>query len=191
MEDIFAVQDDITQTVVGAIAPELSLAEQERARRKPPESLDAWEYCQRGFWHLWRYQKDDNAEAKRLLQRATEIDPNLALAFAALAFAHLQDFALGFSDDPPAAIEGTMQCAEQALKLDAREAIAYNMRGGAHLFRREHSAARNDLETALDIDPSLAFARMTLGMGHVWCNEPDDSIPYFDEAERLIPTVIN
>ena len=141
LEDIFAVQDDITQTVVGAIAPELSLAEQERARRKPPESLDAWEYCQRGFWHLWRYQKDDNAEAKRLLQRATEIDPNLALAFAALAFAHLQDFALGFSDDPPAAIEGTMQCAEQALKLDAREAIAYNMRGGAHLFRREHSAA--------------------------------------------------
>ena len=45
LEDIFAVQEDITQTVVGAIAPELSLAEQERARRKPPERLDAWEYC--------------------------------------------------------------------------------------------------------------------------------------------------
>ncbi|MCZ6771062.1 MAG: tetratricopeptide repeat protein [Proteobacteria bacterium] len=187
LKDIFAIQDEITQTVVGAIQPELSRAEQNRARRKTPESLDAWDYYQRGLWHVWRYEKDDSAEAKRLLQRAIEIDPNLAPAFAALAWAHLQDFVLGFHDDSAAALEGISRCAEQALKLDEREAIAYNMRGGAHLFRRNHAAARTDLEMALDIDPSLAFARMTLGMVHNWCNQPDDAISHFDEAERLSP----
>ena len=122
-----------------------------------------------------------------MLQRATEIDPNLAPAYAALTWAHLQDFVLGFSDDPVKSIDGVSRCAEQALKLDERDAIAYTVRGGAHLFGRNHVAARNDLEMALDIDPSLAFARMTLGMVQNWCNRPDDAIPHFDEAERLSP----
>ena len=187
LEDVFAVQDEITLNVVGAIGPELSRAEQERARRKPPENLDAWDFYQRGLWHLWRYEKDETAEAKRLLQRAIETDPNLAPAFAALAWAHVHEFALGFTDDPTAAIEGIMKYAEQALKLDEREAFGYTMRGAGYLFRRDHAAAQNDLNTALKFDPSNAFARMILGMSYNWCNQPDDAIPHFDEAERLSP----
>jgi adenylate cyclase len=63
IEDIFELQDEMAQTIVGAVEPELSAAERENAVRKPPESLDAWETYQRGLWHLWSFTKDDNAEA--------------------------------------------------------------------------------------------------------------------------------
>ena len=187
LEDIFEVQDDITQTVVGALGLELSRAEQERSRHKPPENMDAWDFYQRGLWHLWRFEKSDNERARELFQRATEIDPNLSPAFAALANTHVEDFFLGFTEDRVSAIEGAMQYAEQALKLDDREAIAYTARGATYLIRRDHPAARNDLKAALDIIPSYALALMLLGMTHVWCNEPDDARPYFDDAERVSP----
>ena len=64
LEDIFDVQDEITLTIAGAIEPELAQIERERARRKPAENLDAWDFCQRGLWHLWQLNKDDNAEAQ-------------------------------------------------------------------------------------------------------------------------------
>jgi TolB-like protein/Tfp pilus assembly protein PilF len=187
LEDIFEVQDEITRTVVGTLGPELSRAEQERSRHKAPENMNAWDFYQRGLWHLWRFEKNDNAEARALLQRATEIDPSLSPAFAALAFTHIQDFFMGFTDNPAAAIEGATQRAEQALKLDGREATAYTTRGQANLIRRDHPAARNDLNAALNIDPSYALAHMTMGMSYTYCNQLDDAIPYFDDAERLSP----
>jgi adenylate cyclase len=187
LEDIFEVQDEITQTVVGTLGPELSRAEQERSRRKAPENMDAWDFYQRGLWHIWRFEKNDNAEARALFQRATDSDPNLSPAFAALAVTHIMDFLLGFTDNPAAAIEGAMRRAEQALKLDAREVFAYTARGVANMIRRDHPAARNDFKAALDIVPSYSFALMTFGMSHTWCNQPDDAIPYFDDAERVSP----
>jgi TolB-like protein/Tfp pilus assembly protein PilF len=187
LEDIFEVQDDITQTVVGALGPELSRAEQERSRHKPQENMDAWDFYQRGLWHMWRFEENDNSEARGLFRRATDIDPNLSPAFAALAFTHVQDFLLGFTEDRTVAIEGAKQFAEQALKLDEREAFAYAMRGVANLIRRDHPSARNDLKAALNIVPGYAFALMTMGMSHTWCGQPDKAIPYFDEAERNSP----
>jgi len=79
LEDIFAVQDEITQTVVGALLPELSRAEQERARLKPTENMDAWECYQRGIWHTYRRTRDDLAEAQKLFIRAIELDQNMSL----------------------------------------------------------------------------------------------------------------
>ena len=78
--DIFALQDEITQTIVGAVEPELSAAEREQAVRTPPESLDAWETYQRGLWYLWGLTKDGLAEAQHLLRRAQELDPGFATA---------------------------------------------------------------------------------------------------------------
>lgn len=187
LEDVFEVQDEITQIVVGALGPELSRAEQARARLKAPESMDAWDNYQRGHWHMWRFNKDDNAEARAFFQRAIQIDPNLSPALAAIAFTHAEDFFHGYSDTPASAIEDAMKYAQQALKLDDREVTAYVMRGVVNLIRRDHPAACNDLKTALTIVPCDALALMVLGITHAWGNKPDEALPYFDEAERISP----
>jgi TolB-like protein len=84
LEDIFALQDEITQTVVGTVQPELSRLEQDRARRKPPDRLDAWELLQRGIWHYWRREPEDANKAEALIVSAIELDPGFSLAYASL-----------------------------------------------------------------------------------------------------------
>ena len=85
LSDIFALQDELTPTIVAAIEPELGSVERERARRKPPENLDAWSCYQRGLWHLFRFTKADNDEAEDLFQRAADLDPSFSGAFMGLA----------------------------------------------------------------------------------------------------------
>ncbi len=71
LADIFTVQDEITERIAATIEPELARAELERARRKPPESLDAWDLYQRGLWHVWQFNAEDNTAARELFERAT------------------------------------------------------------------------------------------------------------------------
>jgi len=97
LADIFAVQDEITQTVVGAIEPELSCAEQERARQKPPDNLDAWDFYQRGQWHFNRITPEDLARAKVMFQRAMDLDPGFGAAYAGLATACFYQYVLGIA----------------------------------------------------------------------------------------------
>src|SRR4029453_10591554 len=87
LEDIFALQDEMIETIIRAIEPELGRAERERARRKPPGNLNAWELFQRGLWHHYRFTKDDNAEAERCFHQAIEVDPPFGLPFASLPHA--------------------------------------------------------------------------------------------------------
>ena len=89
--DIFDLQDEITESIVQNIMPEISQAEIERASRVPPANLDAWEYLQRGLWHAYRYTREDNEIAKEFLVGALERDPTLALAAAWRAGANLLD----------------------------------------------------------------------------------------------------
>ena len=104
LSDIFALQDEITETLVATLQGEVGEFERERAHRKPPESLDAWESYQRGLWHLWRMNAKDMAEARRLLQRAGNLDPNFAQAFAALGFAMFLQVFHSFADSPPVSV---------------------------------------------------------------------------------------
>ena len=98
--DVFALQDDLTETLIAAIEPELSTAERERAIRKPPETLDAWSWFQRGLWHHYRFTKEDNAEAQVLFRKAIALDPTFSRALAALAHALYWDTLFGFTETP-------------------------------------------------------------------------------------------
>ena len=98
LEDIFAVQDELTEAITGEIEPELAKVERERANRKPSENLDAWDSYQRGLWHMWQFTADDNAKALQLFQRATDIDGRFAAAFAALAYSIFLNVAYAYTN---------------------------------------------------------------------------------------------
>jgi len=187
LEDIFALQDEITATVVIAIGPELSRAEQDRARRKRPDDLGAWDCYQRGIWHVWRSTAEDNTEAVRLFNQATGIDPHFADAYSGLAAAHLRQIMLGYTDDARQAREAGTDAAKRALVIDDQDAGAYAALSMAAQFTRENAAAAEAARKALAISPSHAFAHMSLGISLNHLGQPGESLAVFDEAETLSP----
>jgi adenylate cyclase len=121
LEDIFSVQDEITGQVVGSIHPEVLSAEMQRARERPLESLDVWNYAVRARLHVLRLTQEDNAEAKRLFGKALELDPNYVPALAFLVYSHICDVLYGWSQAPPQSITQARRLAQQAVSLDKND----------------------------------------------------------------------
>jgi len=187
LSDIFALQDEITETLVAALQGQVGEFERERAHRKPPESLDAWESYQRGLWHLWRMDAEDLAEARRLFGRAAELDPNFAQAFAAWGFTLFLEVATLYSDSPLETLEQALRLANQAVALDDNEAMAHNALGRVQILRGEYDSAIAELRTAIDLNPSSALARYGLGMALLLTEQLGEAISELDTAIRLSP----
>ena len=187
LEDIFAVQDEITLTVVGAIEPALSRAEQDRARRKPPGSLDAWDYYQRGMQYVWRPSKADTEEATRLLNLALEHDPNFCAAHAYLTFQQLKNHVFGYADTETNKKQ-ILAAGKAALAADDQDALAHYAMGNAHLVRGDYSAAIGAYDRAIEINPSFAAAHHERAGAHSLSGRHDEAINSEMTAMRLSPS---
>ena len=131
LADIFSVHDDITQTIVGGIEPELGRAERERARVKHRDSIDAWSTYQRGMIHLYRYTQDDLAEARKQFAAAIAIDPELGPAYSATAEAYYYEVVYGFAESVAHNRERAIEFAQKAVALDRDDAGAHCTLGRA------------------------------------------------------------
>ena len=187
ISDIFSVQDEITQTIVGGIVPELSRAERERARIKQRDSVDAWSIYQRGMFHLYRYTRDDLAQARKLFEDAIGVDPELGPAHSAIAEAYYYEVVYGFAESPGNNRERAIDSAQKAVALDRDDAGAHCTLGRIRYLCREYAAAISELELALDINPSLALAHYGLGAAFVFSGKPQEAFPHLESAIRLSP----
>ena len=188
LEDIFAVQDEITQTVVGAIGPELSRAEQQRVRMKPPESLDAWDIYQRGLWHVWHFTKEDNEEAQRLFTQAIHLDPSFCAAHVHLAYAHYQSNSAGLTGEPEVSAHACLSAAQAAISCDNHDPLAHWALGGAWLMNYDAASAIDSLQHAIRLNPSLSWAHLWLGQALAFSGNPEEALPSVDTAMRLSPS---
>jgi adenylate cyclase len=187
IEDIFELQDEMAQTIAGAVEPELSAAERESAVRKPPESLDAWETYQRGLWHLWNFNKDDNAEAQRLLHQAQDLDPGFATAYAFESYSHYLDAMLGFAEAPAKSLSSALTAAKKALALDDKDPIAYFALGRVYMMRGQHDDSVAELERSVASNPSFALAHHGLGAALMLSGRLEEAAEALDRAIRLSP----
>ena len=187
LDEIFVLQDEITQMTVGAIEPELAKAERERAKRKPAGTMDAWDCYQRGLWHLYQYTRDHNSQAQRLFAQSIELDPNFSPAFAYSAFARFLDVVLGYIEPSEEVLAEALRAGLRAVALDSKDPVAYWALGRVHMIKGEHDAAITNLERAIDLNPSFAFAHFGLGFALNLCGRAEAAIPEFDEAIRLSP----
>ncbi|MEE8228021.1 MAG: adenylate/guanylate cyclase domain-containing protein, partial [Kiloniellales bacterium] len=187
LEDIFAVQDEVTRSIVSNIEPQLASSERQRAHRKSTDSLGAWECYQRGLWHLYQYQAEDSIEALKFLQRAIELDPNFASAFAGLAFTLYYNVILGFSREPAADIARALEAGMTAVRVDENDPFAHVALGRVYTAKGEHGAAIQSCDRAITLNPSYASAHF--GRAHsLWMSgRPEDAIRSHDEAMRLSP----
>ena len=187
LSDIFAVQDEITETIIGAVEPELGKVERRRSAGKRPDNLDAWDLYQRGMSHLYEYTKDDLQRAQQYFAQAIARDPQLGPAHSGLAETYYYEGVYGFADSILDNREKALAPALRAVVLDAEDAGAHCTLGRAYYMRREYDAAFRELKTALELNPSLALAHYGLGATLVFSGRAEESIPYLTTAIRLSP----
>jgi len=187
LEDIFAVQDEVTHAIVTTLEPRLASTERQRARRKPIASLSAWECYQRGLWHLFRMAADDSARALDLLERATMLDPTASSAHAGLALALYYHVIFGFSTDRDADLAKAMSHAKSAIALDENDAFAHLAASRVFIARGDPESAIEASDRAIALNPSYASAHF--GRAHaLWhAGRPDEAILSHDRAMRLSP----
>ncbi len=187
LEDIFDLQDEITQTIVAALEPELAAAERERAIRKAPESLDVWDIYQRGMWHHHKFNKEDNAQAGKLFRAAIKIDPKFALARSALAHAGYWDVLFGFVDDEDAVLDEALAQARSGLALDDREPYAHFAMGRVQMLMGELEESVLHLRKSIELNPNFAHAQYGLALALILSGRAEEGIGHCELALRLNP----
>ncbi len=184
--DIFAVQDEITASVVAAIEPQLYAADNLRLQSKPTESLDAWGCVVRAMPYIWTwvYQKDDTGI--NLLKRAIELDPGYARAHCLLAFIFASRVLLGTMDHERGISDG-LTLAQRAIDLDPEDPWAHMAAGYVFTFARRTGPAVEELNEALQRNPSFAIARVLLALAYGYAGLAEEGYRQLEIATRLSP----
>ena len=188
LKDIFGLQDQVTASVVGAIAPKLEQAEIERAKRKPTENLDAYDHYLRGLAGLHQWTREGNDNALTSFYRAIELDPNFASAYGMAARCYSQRKASGWVKDRQWEIIETERLARLATELGRDDALALCTAGIALEFVVGNADEGEALiQRALALNPNLAWAWFFGGWIKVWYGEPEVAIERLGRALRLSP----
>jgi adenylate cyclase len=187
LEDIFSVQDEITAQVVGSIQPEVLSAEMRRARQKPAESLDVWNYAVRARWHVLRLTREDNAEAKLLFEKALELEPNYVPALAFLVYCHITDVLFGWSQAPPQSITEARRLARQAASLDENDPWVQCALGLTEFIAKDPDTAIAHFRRAIELNPNFALAHGYLSLQLAYAGEAEAAIEAGHKAIRLSP----
>jgi TolB-like protein/DNA-binding SARP family transcriptional activator len=187
LDDIFEVQDDITNRVIAAIEPEIERAEMQRALLKPPDSLSAWEYFHRGLWHCFRFTVKDNELAHRFFARALSLDPRFSRALAGISFTHYSRAFLNAVPDVEREIDKALDAGTRSVGFDGRDAMGHWALGRALYLSRQHDEALAAIERALVLNPSYAQGHYAKGFIGIHAGLDDASLSSLDMAQRLSP----
>jgi adenylate cyclase len=187
LEDIFAVQDEITQTVVASLAGRLEAADLERTKRKPIESMAAYDYLLRGKDHHHRFTKEDNAQGLRALHKAVELDPRCAPAYAWLACTYGQAWARGYLEDSEMALERCVEAAQKSYALDETDAECHRILCAIHLLRRQYDQAEFHQDRAIALNPNAPLIVSQRGYLLTILGRADEGVEWVQKAMRLDP----
>ena len=188
LEDIFDLQDQVTASVVGAIAPKLEQAEIERAKHKPTYSLDAYDYYLRGIASLNRRTREGTDEALQLFNSAVELDPGFSSAYGMAAYCYVWRKTNGWMTDPVQETSEASRLAFRAVELGSDDAIALCRAGyalGYVVGDLDRGAAL--IDRALALNPNLAVGWYASGRIRGYLGEPDLAIEHVERAMRLSP----
>ena len=184
--DVFAVQDEITEAIVAAIEPQLYAAENFRAQRKAPDSMDAWDLVMRALSHYWRVTRQDNVVAQALLEKATVIDPNYGQALGVLAASQTFSAHMGWAD-MSAVVPTAERAALAAIRADGEDPWAHYALGNVYLFTRRFDDSLAEFELALQLNPNFSLAQGYYGLALSYCGRWQEADLAARRALRLSP----
>jgi adenylate cyclase len=163
IDDIFNLQDRITEQVAGALQPSIRIAEIERSRRKRPQDLGAYDYTMRAMPHVWMLENEASAKALELIDKALAIDPKYPLALSLAGWCHAQRAVYNWADDVAGSQTLARTLAERAAELSGDDPLILAVLGAVHTIVGNLGTARVLLERALALDPNAAWAWSRLG----------------------------
>ena len=187
LDDIFAIQDEITEAVARAIEPALAAAERQRARARPPENLSTWEHHHRGLWHLYKFTPEDNQLAISFLDRAALHDADFSAPRAALALAHYFQGWLYRPQERSQWLPQALRHGRAAVALDAQDATAQAVLGLSLLFSGQHQAALAATAEAVRLNSNNAMAHGMHATVLAFSGEPEQALPHSEQVVRLSP----
>jgi adenylate cyclase len=187
LKDLFAMQDEIVQMIVVTLAIELTQQEQDRAFAKPTANLKAYDYVLRGWEYESRATRSANFDARRMFQKAIELDPNYSSAYVGLGKTHRNACLLGWAEVPAQAWQQTKALAQKAINIDESDAAAHGLLGEVYCYWGEYDLAIRELDRALELNPNDWKSYVDRGRVMLWSSQPDEAIKSLETAFRFNP----
>ncbi|MDX1485037.1 MAG: adenylate/guanylate cyclase domain-containing protein [Alphaproteobacteria bacterium] len=187
LEDIFDLQDEITMKIAAVVAPELVKAESERSSAKRPESLDAWDYCQRGKFMMNDLSRAGCSGARELFERALESDRNLVDAWCGIAHTCHRDLVAGFTDNPDQIKKKLLNAGLRAVSLDGSSADAHYQLCFAYLWNGRIAEAITEGKLAIELNPRDWNSYSRLGSTLIIAGRPEEGAALHEKSFILSP----
>jgi TolB-like protein len=187
LEDVFAVQDEITAMIAARVEPEIGLAERQRVLRAGTRDLRAWDCYHLGVAHFFRFTAEANGEAQRLFQRSRELDPGFGEAHAWWAYAVVHGMVYWDTEPVDDLLDEALAATRRALELDDQNAVFYALKARVQLARGEYDSAIAENEIAIDLNPTFAAAYCGLADSLAYEGRYGEAIETFQRALDLSP----
>jgi adenylate cyclase len=185
--NIFALQDDITEHVTMALKVKLTEGEQARIRRGHTENPEAYEYWLRAREIYRSLTKEDNAQARKLYEKAAEMDPNNSFYWKDIGWTHYRDGRFGWTDTPTQSLALAEELAQKTLAVDDYNAQAYTLLSSVYMAKRHHDKAVAYGKKALALGPNLADLKAAVAVPFMYSGRPEEAIELVKKAMRLSP----
>src|SRR5687768_6899853 len=185
--DLFAIQSELTHSVMQHLPGKISDAERRRLAKRHTDSLEAYDYFLRGQAKFLVRRSEENRQARAFYAKALELDPKFARAYAGLAMTHAMDYRYQGATAPSGELERALELAESARLIDPEIPEVYWALGFVHTQSRRHQQAIQALQKAIELNRSYADAYALMGGIYTYVGEPARSIPLLRTALRLNP----
>ena len=187
LQDLFALQDEITLKIVSALEVNLSVGVQARLARKTAPNFEAWSYYVRGYGHMKRHTKAANARARELFERATSLAPEFAPVFTALGLTHFDDARHGWSESREESLLRAVEFAQKAQALDNSDPMIHVLWGAIYLRQKRYAQAIAEGEKSVALGPNQADPHLMLAMYLHQSGRYKEALPLVKKAMRLDP----
>ena len=187
LDDIFDLQDKITEAVVTALEPAVGKAEMKRAGQLASSDLGAWDTCQRGMWHFNKFTRDEFVVAYDLLQSAVEKKPDFSYALSYMSIIRIFEAMFTWTNDPVDTHRQAHQLAISATNVDPEDPIANMTLGFTLAFQGQHGAGIKTARRAIELNPSYAQAHQALGVILYFDGQIAEGLQEIEQAIRLSP----
>jgi tetratricopeptide (TPR) repeat protein len=187
LDDLFDLQQEVTETIVSAVAANIAASERERLSQLAPADMRAYTYVLQGQQHIYRYTQADIRQARSLYESALELDARYARALAAKSRTLNIDWRYNWTELQDLALDQALELALAAVDLDPKDARGYGELGFAHLYRKEHDASVSAYRRALSLNPNDADLMSDFADTLAHCGQSEEAVDLLHKAMRLNP----
>ena len=187
LRDLFALQDEIIQTIVRTLAVKISEAERRRVMKKNAGSFESYDFLLRGWHHYDSKTRTTNSQARQLFKKAMELDPQYASAYVALGATYLQDAAYGWTEFQDQALQRAYDLAQKALALEEANASAHRLLGAVYVRWAQYDLAAGELRRAIELNPNDAQSYGELGGVMLYSGKTEEAIQLMETENRFNP----